>query len=108
MLVLDVSGSMKEEIYSYTYINDNSTTTRNNLTKGATYYIEVNGSYKKLEYKKKQTFMGIVIQNAGWYVGDEDAARYDGYKIYTRSTTTRMQALKDSVNQFVLSLINRV
>lgn len=101
MLVLDVSGSMKEEIYSYTYINDNSTTTRNNLTKGATYYIEVNGSYKKLEYKKKQTFMGIVIQNAGWYVGDEDAARYDGYKIYTRSTTTRMQALKDSVNQFI-------
>lgn len=101
MLALDVSGSMTEEIYSYTYINDNSTTTRNNLTKGATYYIEVDGSYKKLEYKKKQTFLGIVIQNAGWYVGDEDAARYDGYKIYTRSSTTRMQALKDSVNQFI-------
>ena len=102
MLVLDVSGSMKDEIYSYTYINDNSTTTRNNLTKGATYYIEVNGSYKKLEYKKKKTsIFGTVIREAGWYVDGEDAAKYDGCKIYTRSITTRMQALKDSVNQFI-------
>ena len=102
MLVLDVSGSMKDEIYSYTYINDNSTTTRNNLTKGATYYIEVNGSYKKLEYKKKKTsIFGTVIREAGWYVDGEDAAKYDGCKIYTRSSTTRMQALKDSVNQFI-------
>ena len=104
MLVLDVSGSMKEEIYSYTYINkDNSAETRNNeLIKGTTYYIEVNGSYKKLEYKKKKTsIFGTVIREAGWYVDGEDAAKYDGYKIYTRSSTTRMQALKDSVNQFI-------
>lgn len=93
MLVLDVSGSMTEEIYSYTYINDNSTTTRNNLTKGATYYIEVDGDYKTLKYSRIRKKWLV----DGWW----DAADYDGYKIYTRSSTTRMQALKDSVNQFI-------
>ena len=94
MLVLDVSGSMKENIYSYTYINkDNSTATRAGLNKGLTYYIEVDGSYKELYYWYDT-----------WYVGDWNNAankKYDGCKIYTRSSTTRMQALKDSVNQFI-------
>lgn len=93
MLVLDVSGSMKDEIYSYTYINDNSTTTRNNLTKGATYYIEVDGDYKTLKYSRIRKKWLV----DGWW----DAADYNGYKIYTQSITTRMQALKDSVNQFI-------
>lgn len=93
MLVLDVSGSMTEEIYSYTYINDNSTTTRNNLTKGATYYIEVDGDYKTLKYSRIRKKWLVDV----WW----DAADYNGYKIYTQSSTTRMQALKDSVNQFI-------
>ena len=95
MLVLDVSGSMKEEIYSFTYITDNSTETRNTLDKSKTYYIEVNGSHKKLKYNKRKR---------DWYVDSSDLAdntKYDGCKIYTRSITTRMQALKDSVNQFI-------
>lgn len=94
MLVLDVSGSMTKKINSYTYINkDNSTATRNTLNTKTTYYIEVEkGSYKTLKYSRR----------SGWLVDDwRDAAYYDGYKIYTRSTTTRMQALKDSVNQFI-------
>lgn len=60
MLALDVSGSMDDELKSYTYkyIGDNSEATRNELSTSATNnYIEVNGSYKKLYY-----------WNGRWYV----------------------------------------
>ena len=95
MLVLDVSGSMDDELKSYTYkyIGDNSEATRNELSTSATNnYIEVNGSYKKLYY-----------WNGRWYVknGYEAANKiYAGCKIYTR-ITTRLEALKASVNQFI-------
>ena len=95
MLALDVSGSMDDELKSYTYkyIGDNSEATRNELSTSATNnYIEVNGSYKKLYYR-----------NGRWYVknGYEAANKiYAGCKIYTR-ITTRLEALKASVNQFI-------
>ena len=95
MLALDVSGSMDDELKSYTYkyIGDNSEATRNELSTSATNnYIEVNGSYKKLYY-----------WNGRWYVknGYEAANKiYAGCKIYTR-ITTRLEALKASVNQFI-------
>ena len=95
MLALNVSGSMDDELKSYTYkyIGDNSEATRNELSTSATNnYIEVNGSYKKLYYR-----------NGRWYVknGYEAANKiYAGCKIYTR-ITTRLEALKASVNQFI-------
>lgn len=95
MLALDVSGLMDDELKSYTYkyIGDNSEATRNELSTSATNnYIEVNGSYKKLYYR-----------NGRWYVknGYEAANKiYAGCKIYTR-ITTRLEALKASVNQFI-------
>lgn len=98
MLVLDVSGSMdyKLKSYTYKYVGDNSEATREELsTKNTNYYIEVNGSYKKLFYS-----------NNKWYVSDwgnwKDATnnRYAGCKIYNY-ITTRMEALRDSVKQFI-------
>lgn len=100
MLVLDVSGSMKEEIVTYTYVAMNTEEGRNGLDKKKTYYLESNGDYKPLRYYKDRVFWG-----PGWYVGTYGTTSADQYnaecKIYTASTTTRLDALKNSVNQFI-------
>ena len=110
MLVLDVSRSMREDItsYSYEYVADNTPEARDDrgiLNRETTYYINVDGSYKKMQYS-----YGGWFTDAGWRVatGDyssDDAAnsKYDNCKIYTRtsSTETRLAALKNAVNQFI-------
>lgn len=91
MLVLDVSGSMDYVIYNYVAMNTDEG--RGGLDKNKTYYLETNGDYKKLKY----------YDGYGWYVkGGFKAERYStNCKIYTKSTTTRLNALKESVNQFI-------
>lgn len=45
---------------------------------------------------------GFGIWDSGWYVGRKKAESYSSdCKIYTASTTTRLAALKNSVNQFI-------
>lgn len=101
MLVLDVSGSMDEKISSetvYTYVADNTSSGRKELSKWNTYYVEVNGSYKPMSYKYGYGY-------GDWYIGDEKASKYDGsnYKIYQENTVTKtkLDALKESVDQFI-------
>ena len=101
MLVLDVSGSMAEEIVTYTYVAMNTEEGRSGLDKKKTYYLESNGEYKPLRYYKDRLIWG-----PGWYVGNYGTTSADQYnaecKIYTSpSTTTRLDALKSSVNQFI-------
>ena len=110
MLVLDVSGSMGYNITSdsYTYVADNTPEARDNkrtLRRDKTYYINVNGSYKEMKYSK-----GDIFTNPGWrvktgYYSSDDAAdsKYNNCKIYTKtsSTETRLNALKNAVNQFI-------
>ena len=93
MLVLDVSGSMDYNIVTYNYVAMNTDEGRGGLKKNKTYYLETNGEYKELKY-----YYGY-----GWYVdGRSKAERYSkDCKIYTKSTTTRLDALKNSVNQFI-------
>lgn len=93
MLVLDVSGSMDYNIVTYNYVAMNTDEGRGGLDKNKTYYLETNGEYKKLKY----------YDGYGWYVkGGSKAERYStNCKIYTKSTTTRLNALKESVNQFI-------
>lgn len=106
MLVLDVSGSMGEDItsYSYTFVANNTSEARDDkklLNRNVTYYIEVDGSYKEMWY--------FSYYNKGWRVGprgsSDDAAKdkYNNCKIYTRTSTTetRLDALKNAVNQFI-------
>lgn len=106
MLVLDVSGSMGEDItsYSYTFVANNTSEARDDktlLNRNVTYYIEVDGSYKEMWYSS--------YYNKGWRVGpwgsSDDAAKdkYNNCKIYTRTSTTetRLAALKNAVNQFI-------
>lgn len=93
MLVLDVSGSMDKKINNYTYIADNTPEGREKLDKKTTYYVEKDGSYKEMEYSKRYS---------EWYIGRYEASNYyTDYKIYTRETKTRLQALQDSVDQFI-------
>lgn len=110
MLVLDVSGSMGDDItsYSYKYVADNTSEARANgtiLNRKTTYYINVDGSYKKMWYSS-----GGLFTSAGWRVEtggllSDDAAdsKYDNCKIYTRTSSkeTRLDALKKAVNQFI-------
>ena len=107
MLVLDVSGSMGYKIdpYSYTYVADNTSEARadtNILNREITYYINVNGSYKEMWYSN-----GGWGTSAGWRVesgnySSDDAAngKYNNCKIY-RQISTRLDALKNAVNQFI-------
>lgn len=93
MLVLDVSGSMDKKINNYTYIADNTPEGREKLDKKTTYYVEKDGSYKEMKYSKR---------SSEWYIGRYEASNYyTDYKIYTRETKTRLQALQDSVDQFI-------
>lgn len=93
MLVLDVSGSMDKKINNYTYIADNTPEGREKLDKKTTYYVEKDGSYKEMKYSKRYS---------EWYIGGYEASNYyTDYKIYTRETKTRLQALQDSVDQFI-------
>lgn len=97
MLVLDVSGSMAEEIVTYNYVAMNTTEGRKILDNDKTYYLEINGQYKELYYSSLYR---------KWRVTDgmrrKDAEEYsEKCKIYTASTTTRLDALKNSVNQFI-------
>lgn len=100
MLVLDVSGSMAEKIVTYNYVAMNTKEGRNGLDKKETYYLESNGKYMPLRYYEARVF-----KDAGWYVGNYRTTSADQYnadcKIYTASTTTRLDALKSSVNQFI-------
>lgn len=105
MLVLDVSRSMNEQISSetvYTYFADNTAEGRKTLITGTTYYVEVDGSYEAMSYGWIRTDSGW---EKDWCIGNEKASNYDSYnyKIYTKKTVTktRLEALKDSVDQFI-------
>lgn len=94
MLVLDVSGSMDDSTYKYTYVANNTDAGRKNLNTRKTYYIEVDGSYQSLWY-----YEGY------WYVGNNwnsaTDSKYSNCKIYSRDTQKKLKALQDAVNQFI-------
>ena len=97
MLVLDVSRSMGYSVTpTYKYVAMNTEEGRNGLDTGTTYYLESNGKYKSMKYYEESWWY-----EAGWYVGDYKAETYrSDCKIYTK-ITTRLDALKYSVNQFI-------
>ena len=95
MLVLDVSGSMGENIETYDYVAENTSYGRDSLDKDKIYYLEVDGEYKKMSYSWK-------YGKRDWYVGNMKASEYSKeYKIYERKNITKLAALKNSVYQFI-------
>ena len=97
MLVLDVSGSMGDSINTseYEFIMNNTSAEREKLYWRNTYYLKVGNEYKAMSYS---------WQDMEWYVGNKKASEYDvNYGIYKKKvgTTTKLAALKNSVNQFI-------
>lgn len=87
MLVLDTSGAMGENIY--TYFGANDSTTRSRMDTNKTYYLKNNGSYYKVSYSRRYS---------GWIVGGYYLEKING-DIYTYST--RLDALKSAATQFI-------
>lgn len=120
VLVLDVSGSMDENIVSYTYtpvyeINSN----------GTYYYQDANGQYQQAYYCDGEYYSwGLESHHTpGWYTKDHQylgqcqgksgmpltpktSADSTGTQFYTRteSTTKKIDALRSAVNGFIDSV----
>ena len=95
MLVLDVSGSMKYPAGKS--IGKNSQQLRNSLNKEKEYYLRSSN-----EDDENNDYMTMRFDNdrSDWYVGKYQASYYSRYYVYS-SNITRLQALKQSVNQFI-------
>ena len=96
VLVLDVSGSMKDPSGSYEAVYD--------LNTQNAYYVLVNGQYQKVEY-----WSGSRFQESGWYYSwsntkvvpktsaDDTDSNHDQFY----SSRTKMEMLQDAVNGFI-------
>ena len=109
VLVLDVSGSMDENIVSYTPVYEIN-------SDGIYYYQDDNGQYQQAYYCKG----GLIWDHdAGWYtqshgIGSHGGTRLtpktsadsDGTQFYTRtvSPTKKIDALRSAVNGFIDSV----
>lgn len=90
MLVLDVSGSMDERIY----VADNTDAGRSGLDTSKTYYVR-----KGSDWQGNPVYLEMKYKSGSWYIGKRKASSYyKGYGIYG---ITRLQALQDSVDQFI-------
>lgn len=98
VLVLDTSGSMDENMTTYSPVYANQ------LDKGESYYIPNGNSYREVTWSNRANSWGY-----GWTLNwtsvtpktaaDDTAA--DHVQFYTRSTASRMDALKQAVNGFI-------
>lgn len=92
VLVLDVSGSMRENLNSYQAVYE--------LNTSRTYYIQSGNSYRSVRY----------YQNWGWYdqnnnsvtpMTSADDTTSGHVQFYSQSSTTKLAALKTAVNGFI-------
>lgn len=113
VLVLDVSGSMDEDIVSYTY-----TAAYNPRSNGTYYYQDANGQYQRAYYCG-----GGLTHDGGWFTQEHGLFNHGGTRLipktpasdadtshtqfYTRTeagSVTKMDALKTAVKGFVNSV----
>ncbi|WP_195836972.1 SpaA isopeptide-forming pilin-related protein [Sharpea porci] len=93
MLVLDVSGSMNDPIYTYSQIQQSDMSSRKE------YYIQYNGEYRKLT-----KYYSYNYGYRGWFYDDgvyEYELKSDDVVYSRTSSETRLQALKRSAIAFV-------
>lgn len=107
MLVLDASGSMGDPLTTYKEIGLNTSETRAKLDTDKTYYVDVNGEYYKMQYKRDYSSWSYSYI---WMINGYDASKYyTNNKIYKKVTTktTRMDALKSTATQFVSDIAEK-
>lgn len=95
MLVLDVSDSMSNAIYEK--VADNTEEGRSSLESGNTYYLKYNDTYYKITKDSNKYYI------YSYFSGRRDISdsQYKNCEIFTK--TTRLNALKESVKQFINS-----
>ena len=99
VLVLDTSGSMDKNMYSPVYDSQ--------LDKDKSYYIPNGGSYREVSWSDSENSWGYGRRN--WTsvtpktAADDTAAGH--VQFYARSTDSRMDALKQAVNGFIIQTI---
>lgn len=101
VLVLDVSGSMDDELYSYTAVYSQD------LNTNRSYYIQDGNDWQEVEYSQQRRewgySTGIIWQE--WHEAipktsaDDNAS--DHVQFYARSSTSKIDALKSAVNGFI-------
>lgn len=102
VLVLDVSGSMDDTMYTYTPVYKTNLNTQEN------YYIEQSGEYQKVNWKTSP--LGIILPE-GWYTDDlyevspktsENDTDENNVQFYERvAGAKKIAALKTAVNGFI-------
>lgn len=97
MLVLDVSGSMDYNTYSYSALGKYSEIS---LNTSKTYYCKVSDSYVQVKYRDsgwgwESSYSWQKYVNNSWQNVDSNDV------IYQRSTQKRLAALKNAVNTFI-------
>lgn len=87
MLVLDVSGSMKKPIYTYSQV------AQDNMNPSNIYYVQANGEYCELRYSDYYE---------GWYYYKSGVKWLNNTDtVYSITSKTRLDALKESAIAFV-------
>lgn len=102
MLVLDVSGSMNDPIYEK--VADNTEEGRDSLNfdnTDNTYYLKYNDTYYKITKRGNNYCIYINHLFGGDWQNISDS-QYENCEIFT-TTRTRLNALKESVKQFINS-----
>lgn len=108
MLVLDASGSMGDSLSTettYKEIGPNTSETRAKLDTDKTYYVDVNGEYLEMKYRRDYSSYRRI-----WKINGYDASKYyTNNTIYEKVTTktTRMDALKSTATQFVSDIATK-
>lgn len=102
MLVLDVSGSMNDPIYEK--VADNTEEGRDSLNfdnTDNTYYLKYNDTYYEITKRGNNYYIYISYLLWGDWQNISDS-QYENCEIFT-TTRTRLNALKESVKQFINS-----
>lgn len=102
MLVLDVSGSMNDPIYEK--VADNTEEGRDSLNfdnTDNTYYLKYNDTYYEIKKRGNNYYIYINYLLWGDWQNISDS-QYENCEIFT-TTRTRLNALKESVKQFINS-----
>lgn len=103
VLVLDLSASMNESIgYSEVYADDLDTG-----RDAPTYYVQVNGDYREIEYENQGSWWEPDDYQWGYYTGrtwhqvdpKTSADDSNGDQVYVEKS--KLEALKDAVDQFI-------
>lgn len=120
VLVLDQSGSMSDDMgYTYT-LEDKTSYSYDDINSSARYYLDTDGNYYKVQRKKKgiaswsKYYLFYKKDGTSYYLnGDEVTTNkrecnYTGSgdtiwasQLYSRTITTKLEALKAAVSNFV-------